>query len=427
MTGVGVIILFLVFVVSGIPLAVSMGLPALIYIIQHNIPLTVVSHRMVNALNSVPLLAVPLFILAGNFMNSAGITDKIFNSARVFVGRLRGGLAQVNVLASLIFSGISGAALADVGGLGNVEIRAMKEQGYPEEQAAAITAASATIGPIFPPSIPLILYASVAEVSGIRLLIAGIVPALVIALLMMIQITFLARMHNWPRDRENLGFRKSLRVLFNGVPALVAPVVMVLGLLSGSFSPTEIAGFAVFYMLVISTVFYREISWKRFVDVARETLVSTANILFIVAAAALFAWVLTVEQLPNLMSGVFLSISDKPYVLLLLVNILLLTVGMFMETIAAILVFTPLIVPPLVEVGVDPIHLGIVFVLNLMIGLLTPPVGMSLYMVSIVSKVPVQKLIRAVIPYYIPLLAALGIVTFVPIISTFLPNLLFNR
>ncbi|MBP7494915.1 MAG: TRAP transporter large permease [Spirochaetales bacterium] len=427
MTGIGVILLFLLFVILKVPIAISMGIPSFLYIYSHGISITAVSHRMVNSLNSVPLLAVPLFILAGNLMNTSGISDRIFRSARIFVGRMKGGLAQVNVLASLIFSGISGAALADVGGLGNVEIRAMREQGYPDEQSAAITAASATIGPIFPPSIPLIIFGTVAEVSGIRLLIAGIVPALIITVFLMLEVAWLARKYDWPRDTLPLTWKDRFKILGSSFPALLAPVILILGLVSGTFSPTELAGFAVFYMIIINILFYHEVSWESLIATVRETLISTANILFIVSAAAIFAWVLTVEQLPVTISNLFLYITDNPYLLLLLVNVLLFIVGMFMESIAAILVFAPLIVPPLINLGVDPVHLGIVMVLNLMIGLITPPVGMSLYMISIVSQVPVPKVTKAILPYYIPLVLSLLVVTFVPCISTFLPNLVFGK
>jgi len=427
MTGLTIILLFLVLIVLKVPIAVCLGFPTFLYIWVNGIPLSVLSHRMVNALNSVPLLAVPLFILAGNLMNTSGISDRIFRSARIFVGRMKGGLAQVNIVASLIFSGISGAALADVGGLGNVEIRAMRDQGYPDEQSAAITAASATIGPIFPPSIPLIIFGTVAEVSGIRLLIAGIVPALIITVSLMLQVAYMARKHDWPKDTVSQSLREKARILGSSLPALLAPLILILGLISGTFSPTELAGFTVFYMILINYLFYHELSLKRFILILRDTLVSTANILFIVSAAAIFAWVLTVEQLPVKISHLFLSITQNPALLLLLVNLLLFIVGMFMESIAAILVFTPLIVPPLVGLGVDPVHLGIVVVLNLMIGLITPPVGMSLYMVSIVSGVPVPRVIRTIVPYYIPLVLSLLIVTFVPSLSVFLPNLLLNK
>ncbi|MCX7787346.1 MAG: TRAP transporter large permease [Spirochaetes bacterium] len=427
MTGFTIILLFLLLITLKLPIAACLGIPAFLYVWIHVIPISVVSHRMVNALNSVPLLAVPLFILAGNLMNTSGISDRIFRSARIFVGRMKGGLAQVNIIASLIFSGISGAALADVGGLGNVEIRAMRDQGYPDEQSAAITAASATIGPIFPPSIPLIIFGTVAEVSGIQLLIAGIVPALLITVALMLQVAYLARKNNWPKDSADPNWRERFRILSSSLPAILAPVILILGLISGTFSPTEIAGFTVFYMILINLLFYHELSWKSLGSIIRETLVSTANILFIVSAAAIFAWVLTVEQLPVTISKLFLSLTSNPYLLLLLVNLLLFIVGMFMESIAAILVFTPLLVPPLVSLGVHPVHLGIVVVLNLMIGLITPPVGMSLYMVSIVSGVPVPKVIRAMVPYYIPLILSLLIVTFVPSLSTFLPSLLFRK
>ncbi len=427
MSGFLVIALFLLLCVAGIPIAVAMALSAIPFVLAGGIPLNLVAHRMINQLNSFPLLAVPMFILAANLMNTSGITNRLFAFARVLVGGFRGGLAQVNIFASLIFSGISGAALADVGGLGNIEIKAMKEQGYSAEDAAAITVASATIGPIFPPSIPLILYGSVAEVSGVRLLISGVVPGILIATTLMVMVSILAHRRNYPRDTQRLTGKEALRLAVETLPAAFTPIFMLGGLLLGWFSPTEIASVTVFYALFLGLVVYRELSWGDIIRMCKETVRSTATIMFVVASAALFAYVLTIMQLPQTITSGLLCLSKNPLALLFLVNVILLVAGMILEPIAAIMILTPILAPALTQAGVDPVHLGLVVVFNLMIGLLTPPVGMSLYMVSVVGKVPVEKVIKASMPYYIPLLLSLVVVTVFPQLSTWLPNLIFNK
>lgn len=426
MSGTLVIVLFLFLLGAGLPIAVSMGIPSALYLLLSNIPPSQLIQRMVTSLNSFPMLAVPLFILAAGLMNSSGITERLFEFAKLLVGRMRGGLAQVNIVASLIFSGISGAALADVGGLGNIEIEAMDKQNYPRTHSAAITAASAVIGPIFPPSIPLIIYGAAAETSSMRLLIAGVFPALVIAGALMVQVAFFSRKYKYPRgvDRK---YTKSeiITVLKRGLPSMLMPVIMMGGMLSGWFSPTEVAAIAVAYATVLS-ISYKEMSISSFIRACWETLQSTASVLFIVSSAAIFAWVLTVEQLPQQVSALMLNISDNPIVLLMLANVVLLIAGMFLESTAAIMILTPILLPPLVAAGVNPVHFGLVMVFNLMIGMITPPVGMSVYMLSPIVGLPVGKVFKACIPYLISLLVALVILTYVPQISLWLPTLVFG-
>jgi tripartite ATP-independent transporter DctM subunit len=325
----------------------------------------------------------------------------------------------------LIFSGVSGAALADIGGLGTVQIRLMRNQGYTPEFASGITIASATIGPIFPPSIPLVIFAAAAEISTVKLLIAGVLPAFVIAAFLMLQVAWMARRYNLPRDEMRVTGRQARSIMVSSLPALFAPVLLIGGMLTGVFGPTEVAAVTVLYGLVLGLI-YRRLTWSVLFETARETTRATASILFIVATAGLFAWILTIEQVPALISGALLALSTNPLVLLLLVNILLLIVGMFMESIAAILILAPILVPPLTMAGVDPIHLGIVVVLNLMIGLLTPPVGMSLYMVSSIAKIPVHQVLKGTMPFFIPLLLSLAVVTLFPALSTYLPSLFFK-
>lgn len=425
MSGSLVIILFLFLLATGLPIAVSMGIPSALYLMMTNIPPSQLIQRMVTSLNSFPMLAVPLFILAAGLMNSSGITERLFEFAKLLVGRMKGGLAQVNIVASLIFSGISGAALADVGGLGNIEIEAMDKQNYPRTHSAAITAASAVIGPIFPPSIPLIIYGAAAETSSMRLLIAGILPALVIAMALMVQVGFFARKFNYPRgvDRK-FSFSEIQAITKRGLPSMLMPVIMMGGMLSGWFSPTEVAAIAVAYAIVLSLA-YKELTLSSFFKTCVETLKSTASVLFIVASAAIFAWVLTVEQMPQQVSSLMLGISDNPVILLMLSNVILLVAGMFLESTAAIMILTPILLPPLVAAGVDPVHFGLVMVFNLMIGMITPPVGMSVYMLSPIVGLPVGKVFKACLPYLASLLVALVILTYVPQISLWLPNLVF--
>jgi tripartite ATP-independent transporter DctM subunit len=427
MNGFEVLGLFLLLSVLGVPLAVSMGLSAVTYIVISGMPLATVAHRMSNSINSFPLLAVVLFIYVGSLLNATGITPKLYDVIKALVGRVRGSLAYVNIFVNLVMAGISGAALADIGALGTIQIKAMKEQGYKAEFASAITAAAATVGPIFPPSIPLIIYAGIAEISGVKLLLSGVFPAFVIVLCQCVHVWYLARKHNFPVEAQRYTWKEKGRICVVGLPGLLTPVILVAGLLFGWFGPTELAAFAVFYSLFLGAFVYRKLTWKSLIQGARETVRATAIIMFIVSSAAIFAWVLTVEQLPDQLASILLGVTKNPLILLFMVNGILLIVGMFMETIAALMVMTPLIAPPLHAAGVDPIHLGLVVVFNLMIGLLTPPVGMSLYMVSIIADVPVARMAKVIWPFLVPLLVALLIVTVFPPIATWLPEYIFRR
>ncbi|WP_417718628.1 TRAP transporter large permease [Salipiger sp.] len=420
------LILFSVLLILGAPIAICLGLSSAIVIVTQGLPVSVLAQRSLNALDSSPLLAVPLFIFAANLLNATGVTTHMFDLVRMMFGRIRGAVAQVSVFVSLIFSGVSGAALADIGALGAIQINQMKAQGYREDFAAGLTVAAATIGPIFPPSIPIIIYASVANVSAVKLLLAGIIPALLLTALLMAQVAVVARVKGLPRDDIRVRPRDVAKKALISFPALLAPVLLIGGLMSGYFGPTEVAGVTVAYALFIGLAIYRTLTTRGILGALRETVEATANILFVVATAALFAWVLTLDQVPMKASGFLLGLSENPLVLLLLVNVFLLIVGMVLESIAAILIIAPIVAPALTAAGVDPLQLGIVFVLNLMIGLLTPPVGMSLYMITIITKMPISRVIAGVMPFFIPLLLSLLVVSAVPALSTWLPETLMN-
>lgn len=418
--------IFAVLLVLGAPVAVCLGLSSAVVIVLQGLPVSVLAQRSLNSLDSSPLLAVPLFIFAASLLNATGVTTHMFDLVRMIFGRIRGAVAQVSIFVSLIFSGVSGAALADIGALGKIQVDEMTRQGYRKDFAAGLTVAAATIGPIFPPSIPIIIYASVANVSAVKLLIAGIVPALLLTAFLMIQVAVIARMRSLPRDDIRPGAGDVMRKFMISLPALFAPVLLIGGLLSGYFGPTEVAGVTVAYAMLIGIFVYRSLGPRKILGALRETTEATANILFVVATAALFAWVLTLDQVPMKVSALLLGVSENPLVLLLLVNVLLLIVGMVLESIAAILIIAPIVAPALAQAGVDPLQLGIVFVLNLMIGLLTPPVGMSLYMISIVARMPIGQVIAGVMPFFIPLILSLLVVTLVPALSTWLPETLMK-
>lgn len=420
------LIAFALLLVIGAPIAVALGLSSGITILVHGLPASVMLQRVVNSIDSSPLLAVPLFIMAAALLSVTGVTAYMFDLVRMIVGRLRGGMAYVNVVLSLVFSGMSGAALADIGALGGMQVREMEKRGYTRRFAAGLTVAAATIGPIFPPSIPLIIFATAAEVSPVRVLLAGIVPALLLAAMMMAYIALVAKRQNLPRDDIAPNLPSFLRLSLISFPAMMTPVLLIGGLMSGYFGPTEAAGITVAYAIVIGLLVYRTLTIGKLIACARETVMSTANILFVVAAAALFAWVLTMDQVPAKAGAWLLGVSDNPLVLLLILNLVLLVAGMFLESIAAILIIAPIITPALITAGAPPEQIGVVMVLNLMIGLLTPPVGMSLYMMSITVKLPFAEVLRGVAPFFFPLFLALMLVTVFPGLTAWLPTYLME-
>ena len=419
-----VIAAFAIFFLAGFPVVLAIAVPAIIYVFAADIPLELVAQRMTYALDSFPLVAVPVFIFVGSLMNQSGITSDIYRFAHKLVGRVPGGLAQVNVVGSLIFSGVSGAALADIGGLGRIEVRAMVRAGFTRAYAGAITCASAIVGPIFPPSIPLIIYGSVTSVSIVQLLVAGILPALLYVALLMITVAILAHKYGHPRSPQWPTVREIWNTFLPAAPALFAPVLLVGGMLLGFFTPTEAASVTVAYVIFVAIVFYGGMSWPRLRFALFDTVKSTAAILIIVSAAALFGWILTIEQLPQTFTRTILSISTDPMVLLLIVNLMLLVVGMFIDSTTATLLVAPLIAAPLTLAGVDPVHLGIVVIFNLMIGLVTPPMGLALFLISDIAKTTMPAVLKALIPFYVPLVVALAIITFVPEITLWLPKML---
>ncbi len=415
-----------VLLLIGVPVFVAIGGSAAIYIVANGIPPLIVAQQMVSGIDSFPLLAVPFFILAGNLMNAAAITDRLFDFARCLVGHLRGGLGHVNVLASVIFSGMSGAAVADAGGLGTVELKAMKSQGYDTPFAVGLTAASSTMGPIIPPSLAMVVYGVTAGASIGQLFVAGIIPGLLMALSLHGLVWFLARRRNYPRD-PRASLTEIRRSFGRSAFALVMPLLIVGGIIGGITTPTEAAVVAVAYAVLIGTVVYRSLTLTGFVTVLRETFETTAVVMIMVASSALFGWVLVREGVARTFSAGLLSVADGPMEAILVLLLILFVVGMFMETIAAIVLLTPIFLPVLGIYGIDPVQFGVVMVLNLMIGLMTPPVGLLLFVMSRLSGLDLMQTFRATLPFMLPLLIVLMAVAFVPALSLTLPGLLFPR
>lgn len=419
------IVLFLL-LVFGAPVAIALAGSSAVYLLTFgSVPPMVVAHRMINGVDSFPLLAVPFFILAGNLMNTAGITERIFNFALSLVGWMRGGLGHVNIGASVIFAGMSGAAVADAGGLGSIEIKAMRDAKYDSEFSVGITAASSTIGPIIPPSLPMVIYGVVAGASIGQLFAAGFLPGMVMAAALMLMVAFMARRRGYPRDQK-FQFGRMFTTFRRAFLSLMTPVIIVGGILSGAFTPTEAAVAACAWALFLGLVVYRTLSWRRFLRVSFDTIETTSVVLLVVAAASIFAWILTSNRVPEAVASLLLSTSDRPWVILLLINLILLVVGCFMETVAAITIMVPVLLPVAAAIGVDPVHFGVIMVLNLMLGLLTPPVGMVLYVLSRVAKIPFERAFVGTAPFLFPLVLVLLFITYVPIVTMWLPTMIYR-
>ncbi len=415
---------WLVMVLVGVPIGVAMIFVSMGYFYYSGMGISFAMQRMVDGLNSFPLLAVPLFILAAAILNSAGITRHLFGFARALVGHITGGLGHVNVLASLFFSGMSGSALADAGGLGKMEIESMREAGYDDDFSGAVTAASSMIGPLVPPSITMVLYGVVSNTSIGRLFLGGIVPGVLCAASLMIMVYVLARQRNYPRDTwQGMG---NVGVLFvKSFPALATPFVIVGGIFSGLFSPTEAAAVTVLYAILIDLVFYRELTLKRLWDAIYETTTTSASIATIVAGVGLLGFILAREQAPQQITQLFLTLTDGPLSFLIAVNLMIFLLGCFIESLVILLIVVPILVPVAMGYGIDPIHFGIIVVLNLMISILTPPMGMALFVVAQVGNVPYHRLARAILPWLIPPFAVLILVCAFPILATGLPSLMY--
>jgi len=421
------IILFIILLFFRFPIALAIGLACAGTIaFFSDIPIIVMAQRMVTGIDSFVLLAIPLFILTGKLMNAGGITDRIFFFARGLVGHIRGGLGQANIVASMIFSGMSGSAVADAGGLGAIEIKAMNDQGYPKGFSGAITIASSVIGPVIPPSIPMVLYGALAEVSVGRLFMGGIIPGILVGISLMILVYMMSIKNNYPRDKK-ISFKGFLMRFEKAFLPALTPVIILGGIISGIFTPTEAAAVAAVYAFALSFFVYRTIKIKNIPKILLDTMITTAIVTFIISNASSFSYLLLLGDISGKLVNALTAITMNRYVMLFILNIVLLFFGCIMEAGVALILLVPILVPLLNIVGIDLVHFGVVMTLNLMIGVATPPIGMSLFVVSHISHMKVEDLMRSILPFLIPPIIVLFIITYIPILVTWIPNLVFRR
>ncbi len=414
---------FLLMMVLGMPIAFSLAIAALLTTsITGQFPVYAIFHRFIGNASSYTLLAIAFFILAAKLMNTGGVTRKIFRFCSELVGAIPGGLGHANVMASIVFSGMSGSAVADAGGLGQIEVDAMIDQGFDPDFSAAVTAASATIGPIIPPSIPMVVYGMMSEVDVGRLFIGGVTPGLLLAVATSVLVFFLSKKRGYPVSKfsaKNLwdSFKKAFL-------SLLTPVIIIGGIWTGIFSPTEAACIAATYAFILAVIVYHEMGWKEVKQALIDTARDSAGILCIICGAAAFSWLVTMLGMTQALSSALVSLTDNKYVMLLILNIAFLLIGMFMEALAAMTITLPFLVPLMGVYGIDPLHLGVVLVLNLMIGLCTPPVGTSLFICAKSAGISIEKMYKAILPFLVPLLIVLFLITYVPSLVTWLPSLM---
>jgi tripartite ATP-independent transporter DctM subunit len=419
--------LFIVLMALRVPVCFAIGSAALAALLLADIPLDVLPRIMISTVDSFPLLAVPFFILAGNLLNAGGMTERIFDFARALFGWMRGGLAQVNVGASMIFAGMSGAAIADLAGLGNVEMRAMRRDHYPVDFSAAVTLASCVLGPIIPPSIFLVVYGLITNTSIGRLFLGGIIPGLVIGFLLMAHIWITHRIVAPPwGNPEPLRPAELWRTFKRGALALLSPVLVIGAIIGGISTPSEVGAIAAGYALLVGLM-YRELTWRRFLNALFVSMQMTAIIVFIVAVASVLGWVITSERVAHRAAELLVAHVQSPLLGLLIINVFLLVVGMFVEALATLLILSPILLPVVAGYGIDPVHFGLIICFNLLLAMITPPMGIGLFVAASVAGTTPERVLVAILPFFIPLLIGLVLICVVPELTLWLPNLVFDR
>ena len=417
------LVLFGGLAILGVPLSFATGISALAFFLISGSSLNTVIHTFFTSINSFVLMAIPMFIFAGQIMSECKISDGIIKFSDLIVGRFRGGLAQVNILASMFFGGCSGSALADVTGLGSVLIPAMEEKGYSREFSAAVTVASSIQGPIIPPSIPMVIFASVAQVSTGALLIGGAVPGVLLGLSQMLIVYFISRKRGYKSTDKVYTMREKLEIFKESVPALIIPLLLMGGIFFGIFTPTEAAAVAVAYSILIGFFVYRNLSLKKLIEIGKRVARDSASIFFLIGTAGIFGWILAMAEIPAMLSAVILRHGTSPYLLLFLINILLLIWGMLMDAAPAILIFGPILTPMVEAMGINTIHFGVLMVFNLMIGLMTPPYGLCLFSATTICKSSIGEITKELIPFIFISVVVLFVITYIPEIVLFLPRL----
>jgi len=416
-------VLFLIFCFCGIPIAFSLGVSSFVYVLYQGISPILVAQKMFTGIDSFLLTAIPLFILAGNLMNHSGFTNDLIKFSELFVGRIRGGLAYVNILVSMVLASMIGAGVADTAAVGSILIPGMVRAGYRKDFSTAVTVVSSTIGPIIPPSIAFIVYGSITGVSIGALFLAGIIPGIIMGILQMVVVYREDKKSPLPRIEEKINASEKAKIIRNSIFALMLPVIILGGILGGFTTPTEAAGIAAFYVFIIGVFVRRNISFKVFKSTLIETAITTGSVMILMGTAGIFSFILTTQLFPQKVAAIILAVTSNKIITLLLINLILLICGMFLDVIPALLITTPIFLPLMVTIGISPLHYGAICVLNLVIGLITPPVGMCLFVGANIAKLSIERVSKSLLPFYVSVLIALIMVTYCPAISVWLPTI----
>ena len=418
-----ILLFFIITMLIGLPVLFSMGITSIFAFGILGGNLQIIPLKMFTGVDNFVYLAIPLFILASEIMTTGGITQRIVHFCNNLVGHITGGLAYVNILASIFFAGISGSATADAAGLGKIEIDMMETAGYPKKFAASTTAASAIIGPIIPPSTIMIIYAVVAgNVSVSEMFLAGFVPGLLIGIAEIITVFIVAKKNGYPKSERAATLREVWNSFVQTLPSLLLPIIIIVGIVSGIFTATESAAVAVLYALLVTKFILKTLNWKDFYQALVNTAKTTANVMVIIAISTAMAWVITALRIPQTVTAFFLNYANSPLLFLLFVNFLLLIVGMLLDQSPALLIMVPILLPVALQFGIDPLHFGIVVIINLCIGLVTPPVGMTLFVTSNVAKLKLTHMYTGILIYLPALFISLLLITFIPGLATWLPS-----
>ncbi|MBM6829905.1 TRAP transporter large permease [Anaerotignum lactatifermentans] len=427
-TGAIAAVVFITLIISlvlTIPIGFSLGIASLAYILfTDQLTLGFVARNMVTGVDSFPIMAIPFFVFAGELMSGGGISKRLLDVANVFFGRISGGLAIVTVVVCMFFAAISGSGPATVAAVGGMVVPTMLQKGYDKKFVLALIAAAGSIGVIIPPSIPMVVYSVTVNSSVSSLFLAGFIPGILIGLVLIFYSYFYAKKAGYKGDTEPFSAKRALKEVWKGKWALLSPVIILGGIYGGIFTPTEAAAVSVVYSLIIGLFVYKELNFKDLLDVTKRACETTATILVVIGCATGFSKVLTLGRIPTTVATLLTSMTDSKIIILLLINLLLLLVGCFMETVCAIMILAPILFPVVTALGVDPIHFGIIMVTNLAIGFITPPLGVNLFVASRVGETTLDVVIKGIVPFLVLMIATLLLITYVPAISMFLPNLM---
>ncbi|MDR3049248.1 MAG: TRAP transporter large permease [Elusimicrobiota bacterium] len=424
MTVAGFVFLVMIgLMVFNVPIALCTGLAALVGVLIADVPLMVVVQRMFTGLDTFTLIAVPLFILTGRFMAVGGITRDLINMSRVLVGFMKGGLAYINIVASMLFAGITGSAASDSASIGAILIPAMEEKGYDKDFAVAVTATSSTIGVMIPPSIPMVVYGVAANASIGKLFLGGIIPGILVGLALMAVSAVITKKKGYPRDKK-VPLSEGVKIILKGIPALLTIIIILGGIISGFFTPTEAAGIAAMYSFLLGAFYYRELKIKEIPKLVGEIAITTGQVTLMIATASALAWLFAQQNVPAAIGGFLTGITTNTFLLLLIINFWLLFVGTWLDLSPAVIIFTPILLPIAVALGVDPVHFGVIMTVNLAVGLFTPPVGVCLFICCGIAKCSITSVVKSFIPFFVAMIMVLLLITYVPQLVMFLPNLM---